>query len=79
MEDFVAPVDDELIATERLVALRAAIARLPERRRTAIRLRYEEGMTCAAIGSVLAMSTKSAEQLVALSVRALRKMLATDV
>jgi len=76
-DDFIVPDDRDLVLAEQITALRIATAKLPERRRTVLRLRYEEGMTCAAIGAVLAMSTKSAEQLIALSIQTLRKALRT--
>jgi RNA polymerase sigma-70 factor (ECF subfamily) len=72
----VPPPDADLLMIERVAALRVAFANLSERRRTALRLRYEEGLTYPAIASVLSMSTKSAEQLVALSIQTLRKALA---
>lgn len=56
-------------------ALRAEIDRLPERRRTALRLRYEEGLMYPTIAATLGISVKSAEQLVALTIQTLRKAL----
>jgi RNA polymerase sigma-70 factor (ECF subfamily) len=68
-------VVDQLSFDAMAAALRSAIAGLPERRRTALKLRYEEGMTYPAIADVLGVSVKSAEQLVALTVQELRKTL----
>jgi len=64
---------DDVVIGEMIVALRRLVAHLPERRRTAIRLRYEEGLTYPAIAEILSVSVKSAEQLVALTVQSLRK------
>jgi RNA polymerase sigma-70 factor (ECF subfamily) len=71
------PIDihDRLSLPAAVARLRSALARLPEHRRTALRLRYDEGLTYPAIAGILGMSVKSAEQLVALTVRALRKQL----
>jgi RNA polymerase sigma-70 factor (family 1) len=66
---------DRLSFDAMAAALRTAIAELPEHRRTALKLRYEEGLTYPSIASVLGVSVKSAEQLVALTVQALRKTL----
>jgi RNA polymerase sigma-70 factor, ECF subfamily len=56
-------------------ALRAALATLTERRRVAIQLRYEEGLTYPEIAAVMRISTGSAEQLVFHAIRALRAAL----
>ena len=53
-------------------ALRQALETLTERRRTALRLRYEEGLSYPEIAAIMAISTGSAEQLVFHAIRALR-------
>jgi RNA polymerase sigma-70 factor (ECF subfamily) len=68
-------VVDQMSTDAMVGALRAAVAELPERRRTALRLRYEEGLTYPAISTILGVSVKSAEQLVALTVQSLRTTL----
>lgn len=68
-------IHDRLTLERAVRALRIAVSHLPERRQTALRLRYEEGMTYPAIAATLGISVKSAEQLVALTVKALRKEL----
>jgi RNA polymerase sigma-70 factor (ECF subfamily) len=53
-------------------ALREALATLTERRRTAVRLRYEGELSYPEIAVVMGISTGSAEQLVFHAIRALR-------
>lgn len=60
-------------------ALRVALLTLTERRRTALRLRYEEGLGYAEIGAVMGVSSGSAEQLVFHAIRALRKKMTGSI
>lgn len=64
--------DDEEV---RLAALARAIAALPERSRSALVLRFEQGMTHAEIGTVLGCSDKAAQQVVLRAIAAVRKIL----
>jgi len=61
-------------ADARLAAVRAGLDALPERRRTALRLRYEHELDYPAIADVLGISTNAAQQLVFHALRALRKV-----
>jgi len=56
-------------------AIRAAIAQLPERRQTAIRLRYEEELPFAAVAEIMGISEKAAKDLVARTIREIRGQL----
>jgi len=68
-------VHEQLTVDVAVARLRVAVAQLSERRQTALRLRYEEGLTYPAIAAILGVSVKSAEQLVALSIQTLRTAL----
>jgi RNA polymerase sigma-70 factor (ECF subfamily) len=67
--------DDILERDERMIALRAALAGLAERRRTALRLRFEEELSYADVGTVLGVSEKAAQELVSRAVGTLRARL----
>jgi RNA polymerase sigma-70 factor (ECF subfamily) len=60
-------------------ALRVALGTLTERRRTALRLRYEEGLNYPDIATIMEISTGSAEQLVFHAIRALRAAMGVRV
>jgi len=64
--------DDERVMT---TAFDDAMAALPERQRMAVRLRYQEQMAFAEIGTVLGVSANAAHQLTLRGVRALRERL----
>jgi RNA polymerase sigma factor (sigma-70 family) len=59
-----------------VAALRHAFLRLTERQQTAVRLRYEEGLSYPELASVLGITVSGAEQLMARALRALRESLA---
>jgi RNA polymerase sigma-70 factor (ECF subfamily) len=68
--------DEDRIDAERVeAAVRAAVAKLPERRRTIIQLRYEEGLSFAAIAEIMEISEQAAKDLAGRSIRALRTFL----
>jgi len=56
-------------------AMAAALARLPERQRMAVLLRFYEEMPVADIASALGIGTRAAESLLARATRTLRKLL----
>lgn len=60
---------------ERVRALQASLASLSERRRTALRLRFEEELAYGEIASVLNLSEKAARELVVRAVGTLRAQL----
>lgn len=71
-EEVTEPVSTEVLEqTAELLALRQAIARLPERRRMAIALRYEHGLSHAEVGVALEISPKAAKELLARTLSAL--------
>jgi len=61
--------------TARFDALARAVAALPERRRAALALRFEQGMTHAEVGAVLGVSEKAAQQVVLRTIGELRRLL----
>jgi RNA polymerase sigma-70 factor (ECF subfamily) len=71
-EPLVLGVDDELDAARVEQAIRAVIATLPERRRTVIRLRYEEELPFQAVAEIMGISEKAAKDLTARTVREIR-------
>lgn len=72
-----APLAPALLeAEDRAAAVRAALARLPERQRAAIALTVYDGLSHAEAGLVLDVSADALESLVARARRALRILLA---
>ncbi len=71
-----APADRELTSAELLVAVRRAVARLPERCRLIFTLHREQGLTYREIASVLDLSPKTVEVQMGRALKALRKSLA---
>lgn len=71
-EPLVLAADDHLDADLVERAVRTAIARLPERRRTVIRLRYEEGLPFQAVAEIMGISEKAAKDLTARAIREIR-------
>ena len=68
--------DDRLIRADRMAALDAALARLPERQRQAVVLRHIEGVSNPEIAEVLEISVEAVESLTARGKRALAAALA---
>jgi RNA polymerase sigma-70 factor (ECF subfamily) len=64
--------EDALAEREFDSHLAAAVARLPERRRQAFALRWQQGMSYADIAQVMGITTKGVEKLIALAFAALR-------
>ena len=62
-----------------VAALVQAIAELPERRRTVLALRFDQDLTFRAIGEIVGISDKAAQQLVIRTITDLRKKLLTVV
>jgi RNA polymerase sigma-70 factor (ECF subfamily) len=77
-EPVVLRVDDELDAASVEQAVQAAIAHLPERRRTVLRLRYEEELPFHAVAEIMGISEKAAKDLTARTIRELRARLRLD-
>jgi RNA polymerase sigma-70 factor (ECF subfamily) len=72
-----APLAPELLeAEDRAAAVRAALARLPERQRAAIALTVFDGLSHAEAGAILDISADALESLAARARRALRLLLA---
>lgn len=67
--------DEAAELSRQLQLLQNLIDALPERRRYALHLRYEQGMSYPAIGAVLGVSDKAAQQLVIRTIGALRREL----
>lgn len=67
--------EEQLERDERVVALHAALRALSERRRTALRLRFEEQLSYGEIAAVLNLSEKAARELVVRAVGTLRAQL----
>lgn len=65
-------VEDQLDADAIARAVSAALERLPERRRTALHLRYEEQLPFAVIAEVMGLSEKAVHHLVKRAVEELR-------
>jgi RNA polymerase sigma-70 factor (ECF subfamily) len=61
-----------------LAALRRAFAGLTERQQSAVRLRYEHGLTFPEVAAALAVSLSAAEKIVARALRALRAGMRED-
>jgi RNA polymerase sigma-70 factor (ECF subfamily) len=74
-EPVILRVEDQLDAASVELAVRAAIAHLPERRRTVIRLRYEEELPFQAVAEIMGISEKAAKDLTARTIRELRTRL----
>jgi RNA polymerase sigma-70 factor (ECF subfamily) len=70
--------DELLEERERDACLRAAIARLPERRRLVMQLRWQEQLGYAEIAAILGISVKGVEIQLARGLRALRAHLRRD-
>lgn len=62
---------DELIESDRMTALQAALTALPERQRQAVILRHIEGLANPEIGEILGIGTEAVESLTARGKRAL--------
>jgi RNA polymerase sigma-70 factor (ECF subfamily) len=58
--------------SDRTAMVRRAFAALTERQQTAVRLRYEDGLSFADVAAALGVSVSAAEQLVARAIRVLR-------
>lgn len=77
LDDVAEPVDAAasvvagMIAADRMAALDAALARLPERQREAVVLRHLEGMTNPEIAEILQIGVEAVESLTARGKRAL--------
>ncbi len=68
--------EETMIRADRMAALDAALATLPERQRQAVVLRHIEGVSNPEIAEVLEISTEAVESLTARGKRALAKALA---
>ena len=68
-------VDDQLDSEAVAHTVRLAITQLSERRQTALRLRYEEGLPFALVAEVMGISEKAAKDLTARAVREIRASL----
>jgi RNA polymerase sigma-70 factor (ECF subfamily) len=66
------PVEDQLDADAIARAVSTALARLPERRRTALHLRYEEQLPFAVVAEVMGLSEKAVQHLVKRAVEEVR-------
>ncbi len=69
------PTDDGAQRAELADALRRAVARLPERRRQAYLLRWQRGMSNAAIAQAMGISVKGVEMALVQALKALREEL----
>jgi RNA polymerase sigma-70 factor, ECF subfamily len=67
---------DAEASAESMAALRRGFLRLTERQQTAVRLRYEEGLTYPELAAALGVTRSGAEQLVARAIHTLRAVLA---
>jgi RNA polymerase sigma-70 factor (ECF subfamily) len=67
-----ATLDEEEERVAVTAALRRAFAGLTERQQSAVRLRYEHGLTLPEVAAALAVSLSAAEKIVARAIRALR-------
>jgi RNA polymerase sigma factor for flagellar operon FliA len=68
----------QLLETERIDSLRAAITKLPERQRTVITLHFLGGLTQDEIGAVLSVSNSRVSQIESSAINALRHILRDD-
>jgi RNA polymerase sigma-70 factor, ECF subfamily len=75
-EDDRPPMDKRLQTEDRAVALRAALANLPDRQRQAVILRHFEGLANPDIADVLSISVEAVESLIARGKRNLARLLA---
>jgi RNA polymerase sigma-70 factor (ECF subfamily) len=78
MADAAPGVLDGLMAAERMAALDAALARLPERQRQAVVLRHIEGLSNPEIAAILDVGVEAVESLTARGRRALAAALAHE-
>jgi RNA polymerase sigma-70 factor (ECF subfamily) len=76
MADDAPGVEARLMASERMAALDAALAKLPERQREAVVLRHIEGMANPEIAAILEISVEAVESLTARGKRSLAQELA---
>ena len=76
VEDSAAAADTVLIEANRMAALNAAIAALPNRQREAVVLRHIEGFTNPEIAAVMDIGVEAVESLIARGKRALAAILA---
>ena len=72
----VPPVLADLIEADRMAALQAALAALPDRQRQAVVLRHIEGLANPAIASIMEVGVEAVESLIARGKRALAASLA---
>lgn len=75
-EDEHPPIDSQLQTEDRAVALRRALAELPDRQRQAVILRHFEGLANPDIAEVLRVSVTAVESLIARGKRNLARLLA---
>jgi len=76
--DPAAPADQILAASERAIALAAAIRALPGRQRAAMTLVYDEGVSGAEAARILGLSAKAVERLLARARSTLRESMLED-
>ena len=69
----------QLLETERIDSLRAAITKLPERQRTVITLHFLGGLTQDEIGAVLSVSNSRVSQIESSAINALRHLLRDEM
>lgn len=72
-------IEDRLCAVQRDAGVRAALARLPERQRAALVLRYYEELSQNEAAAVLGLSEGALESLLSRGRATLRKLLAEDL
>ncbi len=70
--------DDRMAADQRNAALDAAMARLPERQRTALLLRFGEGLSQREAAAVMGLGERALESLVARGKQRLKEWLSGD-
>lgn len=75
-EDGALPVDEALLQADRMAALDAALAALPDRQRAAVVLRHIEGLTNPEIAAQLDVGVEAVESLTARGKRRLAQLLA---
>ena len=76
IEDGAPAAETVLIEADRMVALNAALAALPDRQREAVVLRHIEGLTNPEIAAVMDIGVEAVESLIARGKRALSAILA---